>query len=161
MNIFYLHESPTTAAEYMCDKHVVKMILESAQLLCTAHHVCPSDAERPEKFYKKTHINHPCAIWARSCTGNYRWLCDHAQSLLNEYTYRYGKQHATTSVIRWCKANDPDIPESEPTEIAQCMPDEYKADDPVVAYRNYYNQAKSHLHSWKKREVPHWIVAEV
>jgi len=160
MNIFYLHESPTTAAEYMCDKHVVKMILESAQLLCTAHHVCPSDAERPEKFYKKTHLNHPCAIWTRSCTGNYRWLCTHAQALLNEYTYRYGKQHATTPVISWCKANDPDIPDGEFSDIPQCMPEEYRADDPVIAYRDYYNKAKSHLHSWKNRQVPDWIISK-
>ena len=159
MNIFYLHKSPTVAAQHMCDKHVVKMILESAQLLCTAHHICPSDAERPEKFYKKTHTNHPCAIWTRNCIGNYKWLCDHAQSLLDEYTYRYGKTHASTSVISWCVSNIPDIPDGELTDIAQCMPDEYKSNDPVIAYRNYYNKAKSHLHNWKRRQIPHWVVS--
>lgn len=159
MNIFYLHKSPTIAAQHMCDKHVVKMILESAQLLCTAHHVCPSDAVRPEKFYKKTHTNHPCAIWTRNCIGNYKWLCDHAQSLLDEYTYRYGKTHASTSVISWCVSNIPDIPDGELTDIAQCMPDEYKSNDPVIAYRNYYNKAKSHLHNWKRRQIPHWVVS--
>ena len=159
MNIFYLHKSPTVAAQHMCDKHVVKMILESAQLLCTAHHICPSDAVRPEKFYKKTHTNHPCAIWTRNCIGNYKWLCDHAQSLLDEYTYRYGKTHASTSVISWCVSNIPDIPDGELTDIAQCMPDEYKSNDPVIAYRNYYNKAKSHLHNWKRRQIPHWVVS--
>ena len=159
MNIFYLHKSPTIAAQHMCDKHVVKMILESAQLLCTAHHICPSDAVRPEKFYKKTHTNHPCAIWTRNCIGNYKWLCDHAQSLLDEYTYRYGKTHASTSVISWCVSNIPDIPDGELTDIAQCMPDEYKSNDPVIAYRNYYNKAKSHLHNWKRRQIPHWVVS--
>ena len=159
MNIFYLHKSPTISAQYMCDKHVVKMILESAQLLCTAHHTCPTNAERPEKFYKKTHTNHPCAIWTRNCIGNYKWLCDHAQSLLDEYTYRYGKTHASTSVISWCVSNIPDIPDGELTDIAQCMPDEYKSNDPVIAYRNYYNKAKSHLHNWKRRQIPHWVVS--
>ena len=159
MNIFYLHKSPTVAAQHMCDKHVVKMILESAQLLCTAHHIRPSDAVRPEKFYKKTHTNHPCAIWTRNCIGNYKWLCDHAQSLLDEYTYRYGKTHASTSVISWCVSNIPDIPDGELTDIAQCMPDEYKSNDPVIAYRNYYNKAKSHLHNWKRRQIPHWVVS--
>ena len=159
MNIFYLHKSPTIAAQHMCDKHVVKMILESAQLLCTAHHTCPTNAERPEKFYKKTHTNHPCAIWTRNCIGNYKWLCDHAQSLLDEYTYRYGKTHASTSVISWCVSNIPDIPDGELTDIAQCMPDEYKSNDPVIAYRNYYNKAKSHLHNWKRRQIPHWVVS--
>jgi hypothetical protein len=157
LNVFYLHKSPAISAQYMCDKHVVKMILESAQLLCTAHHMCPTSAERPEKFYKKTHVNHPCAIWTRTSMGNYKWLCNHAQSLLDEYTHRYGKQHASTSVITWCKANIPNIPNGELTEIPQCMPDEYKTDDPVIAYRHYYNEAKSHLHSWKNRPVPFWI----
>lgn len=159
MNIFYLHKSPTIAAQHMGNKHVVKMILESAQLLCTAHHICPSDAVRPEKFYKKTHTNHPCAVWTRNCVGNYKWLCDHAQSLLDEYTYRYGKTHASTSVISWCVSNIPDIPDGELTDIAQCMPDEYKSNDPVIAYRNYYNKAKSHLHNWKRRQIPHWVVS--
>jgi|TARA_R110000765_G_scaffold69367_1_gene134512 hypothetical protein len=160
MNIFYLHESPTTAAEYMCDKHVVKMILESAQLLCTAHHVCPSDAERPEKFYKSTHVNHPCSVWVRACVGNYSWLRDHAYALLDEYTHRYGKKHASTPVIDWCGSNNPDIPSGKFTDVAQCMPEEYKANDPVIAYRDYYNKAKSHLHSWKNRQVPDWISHE-
>ena len=157
MNIFYLHESPAIAATYMCDKHVIKMILESAQLLCTAHHECPTDAKRPEKFYKKTHTNHPCAIWTRNCTDNYKWLCDHATSLLNEYTHRYGKTHASTSIITWCSHNTPQIPNGELTNIVQCMPNEYKTTNPVTAYRNYYNQAKSHLHNWKNRPTPAWI----
>ena len=65
MNIFYLSECPVESAQAQCDKHVVKMILESAQMLCTAHHACPSDAERPEKFYKQAHVNHPSTIWVR------------------------------------------------------------------------------------------------
>mgnify|MGYP003653351786 FL=1 len=157
MNIFYLHKSPTISAQYMCDKHVVKMILESAQLLCTAHHTCPTNAERPEKFYKKTHVNHPSAIWARTSKDNYLWLAAHANALLSEYTHRYEKQHASTSVIDWCSANIPNIPDLGFTDMPQCMPDEYKTDDPVIAYRNYYNQAKSHLHNWKNRSVPLWI----
>ena len=157
LNIFYLHESPTTAAEYMCNKHVVKMILESAQLLCTAHHTCPSNAERPEKFYKKTHVNHPSAIWARTSKDNYLWLTAHANALLSEYTHRYEKQHASTSVIDWCSTNIPNIPDLGFTDMPQCMPEEYKTDNPVIAYRDYYNQAKSHLHSWKNRPVPIWI----
>jgi len=157
LNIFYLHKSPAKAAQYMCDKHVVKMILESAQLLCTAHHVCPTGEELPEKFYKKTHANHPCAIWVRTNTGNYSWMTTHALALLSEYTHRYDKEHASTPVIRWCSVNNPDIPKGKFTEIPQCMPDEYKMEDPVIAYRNYYNQAKSHLHSWKNRPVPIWV----
>ena len=157
MNIFYLDKSAVISAQYMCDKHVVKMILESAQLLCTAHHLCPTDAVRPEKFYKKTHYNHPSAVWARASADNYLWLTAHAKALLSEYTYRYDKQHASTSVIMWCSANIPDIPNGKLTEMPQCMPDEYKSKDSVVAYRRYYNGAKSHLHDWKRRQVPDWI----
>ena len=160
MNIFYLDKSPTISAHCMCDKHVVKMILESAQLLCTALHTCPSNAELPEKFYKKTHVNHPSAIWARTSKDNYLWLTDHANALLSEYTHRYDKQHASTSVIDWCSANIPNIPDLGFTDMPQCMPDEYKMDDPVLGYRNYYNQAKSHIHSWKNRPVPVWISNE-
>ena len=158
MNIFYLHKSPTISAQHMGNKHVVKMILESAQLLCTSHHICPSHAELPEKFYKKTHYNHPSAVWTRHSVGNYMWLAAHAKALLSEYTYRYDKQHASTSVIMWCSENIPDIPDLGFTDMPQCMPDEYKCKDSVVAYRNYYNGAKSHLHNWKRRQVPDWII---
>ena len=160
MNIFYLDKSAVISAQYMCDKHVVKMILESAQLLCTAHHICPTDAERPEKFYKKTHMNHPSAIWARASADNYLWLTAHAKALLSEYTHRYGKQHASTPVIRWCSANIPNIPSGKLTEMPQCMPDEYKMDDPVLGYRNYYKHGKAHLHNWKNRSVPYWIISK-
>ena len=160
MNIFYLDKSAVISAQYMCDKHVVKMILESAQLLCTAHHVCPTNAERPEKFYKQTHMNHPSAIWARASTDNYLWLTAHAKALLSEYTHRYGKQHASTPVIMWCSANRPNIPDLGFTDMPQCMPDEYKMDDPVLGYRNYYKHGKAHLHNWKNRSVPYWIISK-
>ena len=65
MNIFVLDNDPFKAAEYQCDKHVVKMVLETAQLLCSAHETAP---------YKRTHYNHPCAIWTRSSLSNYMWL---------------------------------------------------------------------------------------
>ena len=96
-------------------------------------------------------------MWARASGDNYLWLTAHAKALLSEYTHRYGKQHASTSVIRWCSANIPNIPKGKPTEMPQCMPDEYKMDDPVLGYRNYYNGAKAHIHSWKNRPVPAWI----
>ena len=105
------------SAQYMCDKHVVKMILESAQLLCTSHHVCPTGIELPEKFYKQTHTNHPSAVWVRASTDNYSWLTAHANALLSEYTHRYEKQHASTPVIEWCSVNIPNIPDLGFTDI--------------------------------------------
>ena len=88
MNIFYLSECPVESAQAQCDKHVVKMILESAQMLCTAHHACPSDAERPEKFYKQAHLNHPSTIWTRGNRSQYLWLYNHMLALGEEYTKR-------------------------------------------------------------------------
>ena len=98
MNIFYLDSRPHVAAKDHCDKHVVKMILESAQMLCTAHRELDGDV--PDVFYKSTHKNHPSTIWARSKAGNYRWLYDLFVSLCDEYTYRYGKVHLSDKKFR-------------------------------------------------------------
>ena len=96
MNIFYLDRHPIKAAQMMCDKHVVKMILESAQILSTAHRVLDGDDYADQYgLYKIAHKNHPSTIWARSGGLNYLWLYDHMRGLMQEYTYRYGKIHAT------------------------------------------------------------------
>lgn len=100
MNIFVLDENPQVAAKMHNDKHVVKMILESAQLLCGVHHM--TDPLTTEQVpYKLSHKNHPCSIWARQCVENYIWLCDLGLSLCEEYTYRYGKRHKSQDVIEW------------------------------------------------------------
>ena len=90
MNIFYLHHSPYIAAKVQYNKHVVKMILESAQMLCTAHHVYGNAEQKLNVPYKQAHLNHPSTIWARQCRANYRWLYLHMLALGNEYTKRYG-----------------------------------------------------------------------
>ena len=141
MNIFVLDKNPIKAARYQCDKHVVKMILESAQLLCTAHHEHPRNPF-PAKFYKPTHKNHPCARWVRRSFGNYTWLCLHALYLCDEYTYRYGKVHASKPIIDWCTCNIPDIPICSTGDFVLAMPEEYKTDDAVESYRNYYIKDK-------------------
>jgi hypothetical protein len=89
MNIFYIHENPTISAKAMSNKHVVKMILESAQLLSTAHHIL--DKSTSSELYKPTHKNHPSAIWVRQSYKNYQWLYNHFISLCEEYTKRYNK----------------------------------------------------------------------
>ena len=136
MNIFYLHEAPGGAATYMYDKNVVKMILESAQMLCTAHHHYGNGDNVP---YKKAHYNHPSTKWVRENANNYRWLFRHMMHLGEEYTRRYGKEHLS---IQKCWDSlchvPPDIPEGKFTQPPQCMPDEYKTDNSVDAYWNYY-----------------------
>ena len=115
MNIFYLDEDPKLCAQYHCDRHCVKMILESCQLLCTAHWM--TDGEAP---YKKTHINHPSNKWARESLSNYVWLCDMTMELCKEYTHRYGKRHKTQQHLEWCMVNLPNIEDKGFTGIPQC-----------------------------------------
>lgn len=156
MNIFFLDESPELAAKFQCDKHVVKMILESAQLLSTAHHEL--DSPYADLCYKPTHRNHPCAKWARECDANYKWLYSHFIALGQEYTRRYGKIHKTIRERAEVLSNlPPNIPKrKECTKLPLCMPDQYKDDDnPVEAYRNYYRGEKVLFARWKLEE-PNW-----
>lgn len=155
MNIFFLDENPKLSAQYHVDKHVVKMILETAQLLCGVHHMTEQVTEQVP--YKLSHKNHPCAIWARESLSNYLYLCELGLELGKEYTYRYGKRHKSIDVIEWCIVNKPNIPDIGFTKPATAMPDEYKVDSVVESYRNYYMGAKSELAQWKKREKPFWF----
>ena len=154
MNIFYLDSDPEIAASYVYDKHKVKMILESAQMLCTAHHLldpCSSD----DIPYKVVHKNHPSTIWARQSIPNYYWLYEHMIALGQEYTRRYGKEHLTITKcgtpLCFCPAG---ITSSEFTEPPQAMPDEYKVDgDSITAYWNYYIGDKSHIANPKLEKI--------
>ena len=156
MNIFVLDTDPRTCAVYHNDKHVVKMILETAQLLCGVHHATDSQYDIP---YKLSHKNHPCAIWSRECYENYIWLCDLGLELCKEYTHRYDKRHKSQDVIEWCIINKPNLPtHNKLTPFALAMPDEYKvAGDSIQSYHNYYNGDKKRMFSWKKRETPSWV----
>ncbi len=153
MNIFVLDTDPKTCAVYHNDKHVVKMILETAQLLCGVHWV--NGGEAP---YKLSHKNHPSAIWARECIENYIWLCDLGLELCNEYTYRYGKRHKSQDIIEWCLLNAPSLAtKGDITPFALAMPDECKIGDAVASYRAYYMVEKRGFAVWKNRETPQWF----
>ena len=148
----------------MTDSHVVKMVLESAQMLSTAHRVLDGDKdrkladEREDVLYKASYINHPCNVWCRESVENYNWLSDHYRCLLAEYTHRYGKKHATGLKINWHVTSPPfNLRAFNFTSPALAMPDEFKVEDPVESYRNYYRNAKAHLHKWKNRDKPDWI----
>lgn len=141
MNIFYLHSNPAKAASYFYDKHKVKMILESAQMLCTAHYAFNNGDNVP---YKKSHLNHPSSIWVRSSVHHYNWLYDHMIALGKEYTARYNKHHLSIAKCRDILLTPPaGMPDNGFIEPPQCMPDEYKVDnDAVSAYWNYYENEK-------------------
>ena len=158
MNIFILDTDTKKCAQYHCDKHVVKMILETAQLLCGVHHMTNQITEAP---YKLSHRNHPCSIWARESLSNYLYLCELGLELCKEYTYRYGKRHKSQDVIEWCLINKPNIADKEFTEPARAMPDEYKSNCVVESYRNYYMGEKSKIAVWKNRETPEWFKMEM
>jgi len=138
MNIFVLDEFAAVAAQYHCDKHIPKMILETAQMLCTAVHLI-SGKEVP---YKPCYINHPCTVWARASRGNFLWLLNLGLSLCKEYRYRFLKVHKTQEVLEYLNLVyfSLNFAQQEQTPFALCMPDKYKDEkNPVQAYRDFYN----------------------
>jgi hypothetical protein len=153
MNIFVLDYNPINAAKMQCDKHIVKMPLESAQILCSAF-------PKGKAPYKLTHLNHPCSIWARRSTANYKWLIEHGIALCDEYTFRYGKIHKSKDVILWCQKNLDKIkfPSNKKTNFHLCMDEQYHVGNAVQSYREYYIKAKSEIAYWKKaRSAPRWF----
>lgn len=164
----------------MVDRHVVKMILETAQLLSTAHRVLDGTEvrlllekdgktrkkkvwvlgdHRNDVLYNATHINHPSAIWARQSVENYNWLVEHLFALSDEYTYRYGKRHKTMDKLGYeIQAPPFNLKDWDHTPMPSCMAEEYiVSKDPVTNYRNYYKLGKTKIHTWKKRKPPEWI----
>lgn len=154
MNIFVLDTDPKKCAQYHNDKHVIKMILETAQLLCNVHHMTGND----DVPYRLTHKNHPCSIWVRQSISNYNWLVKLGLELCYEYTKRYGKIHKSQKVIEWCAMNTPNLPNNDMTEFVCVMPHSCKiSNDPVTNYREYYIQEKTSISTWKIQK-PEWYV---
>tara|TARA_Y100000401_G_scaffold76438_1_gene62238 strand:+ start:2516 stop:3034 length:519 start_codon:yes stop_codon:yes gene_type:complete len=171
MNIFYLHEVPEIAAKMHCDKHVVKMVLESGQMLSTCfrlRHQYTTDENGHIKFipmgkmyenvYKMAHVNHPSTVWVTQSVQHWDWLYKLFCALCDEYTYRYGKIHMTDSKLRELFSTPPQFLEDNGfTPPPQCMFEEYKCEDTVQAYRQYYLGAKKGFLTYTKREKPEWI----
>ena len=159
MNIFYFYDCPVLSAQAQPDKMLVKMPLETAQMLCTAHRELDGNeyADRVG-LYKTAYKNHPCTIWARECFGNYRWLYKHFIALGEEYAYRYDREHASiTKLKKWLEPCPRNIVMSTVmTPLAQAMPDEYKHEDPIVAYRRYVVNEKEYAKWEKNRPMPNW-----
>lgn len=156
MNIFLLDWDVRKCAQYHNNRHCVKMILESAQLLCSSHHMTGTPPDQIP--YKLAHKNHPCSKWVRESLSNYLYLCELGLELCKEYTYRYGKRHKSQDVIEWCITNKITILDLGITEPPKAMPDEYKVDDVIESYRNYYRGPKSKFAEWKNRDIPDWYV---
>lgn len=155
MNIFVLDEDPELAASYLNDKHVVKMALESAQLLSSVHRIYDNN----ELVYKNTHINHPCSVWVRKSKSNYNWLYNHFKAICTEYTERYHKIHKSYLILNEYLMYPPNgMLDIGLTEFAQAMPDIYKTDNAVIAYRSYYVGEKLKFSKWTyPSDIPYWI----
>lgn len=155
MNIFALDTDVVKCAQYHLDKHCVKMILESTQLLNNAlitHNIFYTP------IYKPTHLKHPASIWTTLSKENFDWLTNLALALCDEYTYRYNKKHKCQEYIEYFKASSHrlQIPSRGLMPFVKCMPEQYKVEDPVESYRNYYRGDKSYIAKWTKRSVPQW-----
>lgn len=153
MNIFVLDIDPKVCASYHCDKHVVKMVLETAQILSSALHI-NGVTEVP---YKPTHLGHPCVKWAASSRQNFNWLLQLGFWLSTEYTTRYGKVHKSEAVIMQCNQMRDNIPDGPFTLFEKCCPDEFKKLDVVDTYRNYYKLGKGSIATYKYSPVPQFM----
>ena len=163
MNIFVTDPDPVISAQTLCDKHVVKMVLESAQMLSTAWRE-PNDLRSREfsskyadehELYKTAHPNHPCSIWVRQARENYKWLYRHFLALCDEYTHRYGKSHASARLkgpLMWRPFRPSALLDAieEPYGFVLAMPDEYKSEDIFSSYQNYLMNEKQHFAKWEK-----------
>jgi len=155
MNLFYLDRDPVTAASYHYDKHKVKMVLEAAQMLCTAHH-CYGDEELKDLIpYKQAHLNHPSTIWVRKSRTTYFWAYEYMMALGREYTKRYGKEHLTIIKCRDFLSQYPRYIQGDDwCEPPQCMPDEYKVEgDSISAYWNYYEEDKYKIANKNEQKI--------
>jgi hypothetical protein len=153
MNIFVLDTDIQKCAQYHADQHVVKMVLESAQMLGAV--LNQHGIKTP---YRSTHVNHPCTMWAGESLSNWRWLRKLALALNGEYRYRYEKDvdHKSAGVI--LELPEPPIDDIGLTEFAQAMPEKFRIPgDTVQAYRNFYRGDKIRFAKWTKREVPDWF----
>ena len=164
MNIFALDKNPYTAARYLCDKHVVKMLLESVQILVSGlrQHDCPIDKLPKNKMgnpYGKGYPHHPSTRWAMQTDLNFDWLTMHAIGISEQYTLRYKKVHACYWPLHHiihehlCRY----IPQGPLTDFALAMPDKYKSPDPIQSYRDYYIHEKADIAVWKYTKTPEWF----
>jgi len=179
MNIFYVHEDPTICAEQHCDKHVVKMCVEYAQLLSTAHRVIDGqlwfgrstsgrkiqryfhpDTAMNQELYKACHVNHPSAKWARHSVENYNWLQNLWSALAHEYEYRYGRVHESYRKLEYFLLLPPGKLESkgftQPTPAMAQYPECIVEGDSLISYRQFYWADKRPFARWSKRDKPEW-----
>lgn len=171
MNVFVLDLDPKKCAEYHNDKHVIKMILEHVQMMCCVHHLQIEAkmklAETEQELlilealkaripYMPTHRNHPCTVWLRESIQNWIWLMDLTIHLNIEYKKRYNRDVDHASIDVMTDLDVPELPNNWLTPFAQAMPEEYRNEDAVKAYRDYYMGEKRDISTWRT-QTPKWF----
>ena len=180
MNIFALDKNAITAAKQHCDKHVVKMIVESGQMLSTAHRILDGKVEmrrsvsgktmqkywvlpddRENWLYRAVHTKHPCTIWTMESKENYTWHYRLFVALCDEFKFRYGKTHKTGDELTEHLLHTPkNIPlgRMTPFKLAMKSNPECMLDDPIESYRLFYQTKQERFSmTWKKRPIPSWF----
>jgi hypothetical protein len=158
MNLFPLYDDPALAAQAHVDQHVVKMTLEAAQAVSTAYRLREPAVAQSLSLYNRTHVNHPVVQWVAETEANRHWTVAYGLALAAEYRYRYDSTHKSeTSVLRPLRDHIAPLRYEDHTPFALAMPDEYKQDDRVQAYRDYYLAEKvPNMGKWKRRP-PAWL----
>lgn len=174
MNIFYLANNPAECAKYHNDRHCVKMILESAQLLSTAHRVLDGQQyagtsvsgrrvtrwshPNDQLLMQATHVNHPSSSWVRQSTQHYAWLYSLFCELMAEYTHRYGKHHKCETIKSVLASPPHNLCDHGFVAPPLAMPDDCKQfPSHVDCYREYYRKYKRSFSTWKHRPIPDWF----
>jgi len=162
MNIFFVHNDPKVCAQMLCDKHIVKMPSETAQILLTAFDeldvILPLN-KSGEPYSTRGYYNHPCCKWARESKGNFLWLLKHGRSLCDEYRRRYGKDHYSENVIEWISQHIDFVSFERDgfCDPPQCMLEQYRSSSTVESYREYCRREKAYFAKWKWGNVPEWF----
>ncbi|QGT53796.1 DNA binding protein [Acinetobacter phage vB_AbaM_Konradin] len=156
MNIFHFDANPAKSAQYHCDKHVVKMCVEYCQILSTVSRL---NGIESDILYCATHKNHPCVVWAMQSRQNYEFLLDLVIELFGEYTYRYGKVHASSRLIPALIDNIDKIPlgANKLTPFVAVMPGRILRTNAIAEYRTLYKNEKAHMAKWTGRDIPFFL----
>ena len=176
MNIFYLDHSPRKIAQWLCDKHIVKMTEESAQMLSTAHRVLDGDCSKirlvsgeslvgstikNQQCYRIAHQNHPSTVWTRASNSNYKWHFDLFVQMLNEYYRRYARNRTVSNYLEFLSEEPKNISLAEYSEPPQALPDIYRSDSAVDSYRAFYVGEKWRFCKWKHQTLPEWFIPKM
>ena len=160
MNIFAIEQTPSgdidwvKSAQSQDNYRVVKMILESVQMLCTAINDQHGEQVTP---YRNAHLNHPSTKWVRESSANFERLVEHTLAMLDEYTERFGKIHKCAGVLeKVLDLYDPNRFNCHiDTPLPLCMPDEFKGDSIVESYRKFY--ASKPRMRYPTEKIPVWF----